>query len=413
MVRWQKWLKYLPILLLLFVCAGCGSAIGIKWSREDAAPNLSQTETAKTAEREAESLPQAKQIAPDPETSEVEETWQGVFYYAYSTLGTFEEQQLYREILNSLLSCEAETELSTLREELLEPVFECVMADHPEIFYVDGYTSTTYKLGDELKKITFSGTLTMEQEEIDRRKEQLEAVAAQWLSEAEKMENAYEKVKYLYEYLILHTDYELGCEDSQNICSVLLNGTSVCQGYAKTLQFLCQKLNIPAMLVCGKVKEQGHAWNMIQMEDGCWYYIDPTWGDASYLQEDGTIYTEQSFPAVNYDYFCVTAEQLVKTHELSETIDLPECSAVKYNYYRMEDLYLEGADEAKLAEIFGRASEFGWETVTFQCANEVVYDTVYQMLIEDQKIFDYLSGKEGTVAYSDSRQNRTFNFWLQ
>ncbi len=87
------------------------------------------------------------------------------FSYGYSQLSG-DEQQLYREILNSLLSCQEETELSVKDPEMVERVFRYVMADHPEIFYADGYEVTTYRLGTELRRITVTGTWTLESDEV-------------------------------------------------------------------------------------------------------------------------------------------------------------------------------------------------------------------------------------------------------
>ncbi len=332
------------------------------------------------------------------------------FYYAFTTLATQEEQQLYREIFNSLVNLEEETELSVLDTGLLEHVFACVMADHPEIFYVDGYTSTVYRLGNDISRITFSGDYTLEREEIEDRCPALEAVLKKWL-EGVPEGNDYEKVKYLYDYLITHTEYKLGCEDSQNICSVLLDGISVCQGYAKTFQLLCQRLHIPAYLVTGTTGGQGHAWNLV-LVDGQWCYMDPTWGDASYRQEEGN-YPQTAYPAVNYDYFCVTAEQLSRTHQFKEGQTLPECISTQNQYYRREGLYLESADAEQIKMIFDRAAQAGAEVVTFQCADDAVYAQVYEMLIEDQKIFEYLPGEGTKVAYAESKEQRTFSFWLE
>lgn len=332
------------------------------------------------------------------------------FYYAFTTLATQEEQQLYREIFNSLVNLEEETELSVLDTGLLEHVFACVMADHPEIFYVDGYTSTVYRLGNDISRITFSGDYTLEREEIEDRCPALEAVLKKWL-EGVPEGNDYEKVKYLYDYLITHTEYKLGCEDSQNICSVLLDGISVCQGYAKTFQLLCQRLHIPAYLVTGTTGGQGHAWNLVFV-DGQWCYMDPTWGDASYRQEESN-YPQTAYPAVNYDYFCVTAEQLSRTHQFKEGQTLPECISTQNQYYRREGLYLESADAEQIKMIFDRAAQAGAEVVTFQCADDAVYAQVYEMLIEDQKIFEYLPGEGTKVAYAESKEQRTFSFWLE
>lgn len=360
-------------------------------------------------ERESEFINKDENTARTKDPDVVAQDAAEVDFYACSTLESREEQQLYQEILRSLQNQETETELSTLNQDLLEPVFRCVLADHPEIFYVDGYTSTSYRLGSTLKKITFSGDYTMDTAEIERRRILLEEAVEQWLSDMPE-ESDYEKAKYLYEYLISHTEYELGCDDSQNICSVLLNGRSVCQGYAKAFQLLCQRAKLPALLVTGKVNGQGHAWNLIQV-DGQWYYVDPTWGDASYRQEE-TGYPQSAYPAVNYDYFCVTTEQITRTHSIGEGQKLPECTAWEAQYYRHEGLYLESADPERIAELFRKAAQENAETVTFQCADDTVYHEVYRLLIEEQRVFDYLPEADGRAAYADSPDQRTFSFWL-
>lgn len=398
----RKWPKGLCFVLLSLTLAGCRETGMPKeeWteSREAAVPQTASAESAAGMETEE---------THDADTAEEE----GSFYYAYSTLQSPEERQLYREMLGSLARQEEETELSTLDQELLEPVFQCVMADHPEIFYVDGYTRTTYKLAGELKKITFSGTYTMNSEETARLDRQLETVLEDWLLEIPENADDYEKVKMLYESVILHTEYELGADNSQNICSVFLNGRSVCQGYAKALQLLCQRLEIPAMLVTGTVNGQGHAWDLIKM-DGEWYYVDPTWGDASYRQ--GEEETPASvFPEVSYDYFGVTTKQIERTHVIGEERPLPNCTATADQYYRREGLYLETPDTEKIEGFFAQAADSGHNIVTFQCANEEVYRQTYRILIEEQKVFDYLPKGRDKVAYADSDRQLTFSFWLE
>ena len=113
---------------------------------------------------------------------------------------------------------------------MVERVFRYVMADHPEIFYADGYEVTTYRLGTEIRRITFTGTWTLESDEVLSRRAQLEAAAALWLEGLPDGTDDFEKAKYIYDALILRTEYEQGSADSQTICSVLLNQRSVCQG---------------------------------------------------------------------------------------------------------------------------------------------------------------------------------------
>ncbi len=331
------------------------------------------------------------------------------FYYAYTALESQQERQLYGEILHSLLELEEETELSVLDTELVDSVFQCVMADHPEIFYVDGYTTTVYRLGSVVTRMVFKGGYTMGREEIRDSSTRIEERIREWLSGA-PVGDDYETVKYLYEYLILHTEYELGCADNQNIRSVLLNGKSVCQGYAKTFQLLCQRMGIGALLVTGMIGGQRHGWNMVCM-DGQWYHIDPTWGDASYRQAE-TGYPQTSFPVVNYECFGLTTQQMEETHVLEKGQRLPECTAVENAYYRREGLFLESADWERLSDIFQKARQQGSGMVTFQCADDAVYTQVYNMLIEEQRLFELLQMDEGKAAYADSPKKRILSFWM-
>ena len=61
----------------------------------------------------------------------------------------------------------------------------------------------------------------------------------------------------------------------------------VCEGYAKAFKVLCDKYEIPCILVTGTgVSSEGseaHMWNMVQMENGLWYVVDCTWDDQSTL----------------------------------------------------------------------------------------------------------------------------------
>ena len=57
------------------------------------------------------------------------------------------KQEVYLEILEALIHFRENVKLSSCDKELISRVFQCVLNDHPEIFYVDGYSYTEYTLG--------------------------------------------------------------------------------------------------------------------------------------------------------------------------------------------------------------------------------------------------------------------------
>lgn len=332
--------------------------------------------------------------------------------YSYSMLSG-QEQQIYIEILWALQGFRENVLLSGTDKDQIADMFQCVLNDHPELFYVEGYTYTQYTLGNVLKKITFTGTYTIEKEEREHLQERIDSYVNRCLAGMPESADEYEKVKYIYEYLIDKTEYDASAPDNQNICSVFLNGRSVCQGYAKATQYLMQQSGLPTALVLGTVaRGEGHAWNLVKI-DGSWYYVDTTWGDASYQAIGGSrTFPEKKIPTINYDYLCVTTDQLCKTHTIDNVVQLPECTSMDANYYVREGLYITELDEEQLTRIFKEGYEKGNTYVTLKCASDTVYAGLKELLIDHQGIFRYLDCPDGVVSYTDDEEQYSMSFWL-
>lgn len=336
----------------------------------------------------------------------------GTFEYAYSCLCD-EDKKIYREIYDILMEFGVDRPLNVAEPEQISVIFQCVLNDHPEIFYVEGYTYTTYMRNDVIERLTITGSYTMTKEEADFCREGIELYADECLAGMKEGLSDYEKVKYVYEYLISHTEYNQHAPENQNICSVFLNGESVCQGYAKATQYLLNKAGVFCTLVIGSVSAgEGHAWNLVLM-DGNYYYVDTTWGDASYQTEEGTKDAWESYlPEINYDYLGVTTEQLQKTHILNNVVPMPFCISTDCNYYVREGTYLSSSDEESISNIFGKALSQNKEYITLKCSDAAIYDEVKRLLLDEQKVFEYLHKTDGSVAYSDNEQQLSLSFWL-
>lgn len=340
--------------------------------------------------------------------------------YAYNSLDRA-EQIWYRDMEQILGSLGKEERLSQsgLAEGLddtdIDRIFQCVLSDHPELFYVEGYSYVKYTRGEKVNALDFSGTYSMDAEAALARREEISAAVEELIAGVSQEASDYEKVKYVYETLIRNTDYDLNAPDNQNIYSVFVRHFSVCQGYAKATQYLLNRLGVECSLVLGTVETgEGHAWNLVNV-DGEYYYLDTTWGDVSYRTE-GTSAPEQEggivMPEINYDYLNVTTEELLRTHSIGGEVPMPLCTARAANYYVREGAFFTSYDREQMAVLFGNALEKGRKDVTVKCADQACYEEILTRLIEEQEIFDYLSDGESQIAYAQNEKQLSLTFWV-
>jgi len=338
------------------------------------------------------------------------------FTYARDCLSEA-EQIWYRDIERILGSFGEGAALSReglkagLEESQIDKIFQCVLCDHPELFFVEGYSYTKYMRGEELLSIEFSGNYCVDLETALTRSRQIRTAADAILAGVEPDASDYEKVKYVYDTLILNTDYDLDAPDNQNIYSVFVSRRSVCQGYAKATQYLLNRLGIECVLVLGTVETgEGHAWNLVKV-DGHYYFVDTTWGDVSY-RIDETLPWEGGMPEINYDFLNVTTEELLRTHIIGGEVPMPLCTAVEANYYVREGALFTSFDREQLRVLFERAAERGRRDVAVKCSNAECYEEILQALIGEQEIFGLLPGGESSIAYTQNEKQFSLTFWV-
>lgn len=335
--------------------------------------------------------------------------------YAYERL-TNSGKTLYVEILAILQSMSENVPVSTTSNEAIDLVFNYVMLDHPEIFYVDGYKYTNYTVGDEVTKVSFSGNYIYNSDEVARKQSLINQAVNECLAGAPSSTDDYYAIKYIYEYIIQNTEYDADNPDNQNICSVFIDKRSVCNGYAKAAQYLLNKLGIQTLLVTGTVntkraRDVRHAWNIVLCND-LYYHFDATWGDSSYQVDNGESADTTKLPAVNYDYLNVTTDEILKNHTISDEIYLPSCGSMTDNYYVREDEYFTTTEMALVKELFDRRYNDGSTNVVMKCANKDIYNTFFNQLITERGVFDCMQGDTSTVSYTTFEDTNTIIFWL-
>ncbi len=358
-----------------------------------------------------ETDPSKFRYAPEEAVSALRASSAGEYYYEKLD---DTERHLYGEILYILADQREDISLTLPDKDRIDRVFKFVINDHPEIFYVDGYTYTLYLLGDTPSHLLFTGSYTMTKEAAEHYLTGIEdyynTFRSALVTSGINLEDDYEVIRFTYEYVIDHTEYDKSAPNNQSIVSVMTQHRSVCSGYSKTMQYLLNRCGIYTTVVLGSVRGgEPHSWNLV-LCNGCYYYVDATWGDASYRQDntEGSSY----LPPINYNFLLVTESDLTPTHIFDDRQLMPDCTARADNYYIREGTYFTSADPEQLRLTFQRAYERGDAYVTIKMADADVYAGVWEHLLGEQHVFEYLSSGSNSVSYSENPEGLYMVFYL-
>lgn len=124
----------------------------------------------------------------------------------------------------------------------------------------------------------------------------------------------YNKIMHAHDWIINNLDYEQNITNNNvyNLYGALIEKSAVCEGYAETLKYILDEVDIPCVLVSGTAtnsegKTERHEWNYVQLY-GKWYAIDSTWDDPV-IKETG--YVSDS---IKHRYFLVGSNEMNKNH---------------------------------------------------------------------------------------------------
>ncbi|MCR5033178.1 MAG: hypothetical protein K6A92_09980 [Lachnospiraceae bacterium] len=357
------------------------------------APEQKTSETAETPE-------EIRETEETDETGETEEeaafvrlpSLSGIYY----SLLTRQQQVLYEELYSCIVTLGEDVKVSTLDTDELYTVYEAVMGDHPEIFYCVGYTYRLKTIDDIPQSITFTGKYSYSGQEIDAYNEQLAKKLAEVKEGLPAGAGDYEIARYLYEYVITHTEYVLDSRDNQSLLSALLWGESVCTGYTKAYQYLALQMGLRCAMVTGQAGGGSHAWALVRVE-GEYYHVDVTWGDPEF---SGSVSGEG--PEVGYGYLLITDEEISRNHTIDNFLKLPSCTATNANYFRREGLLFDHVQEEVLARICSDYAAAGKKSIQIKASGEEAYEELVRYLITDGHMFDYaITGQESCWYLTD------------
>ncbi len=158
------------------------------------------------------------------------------------------------------------------------------------------------------------------------------------LGEITVTESRRDTLKSVHDYICRNAWYNLVSEQRVHSSEAFFlgDGGVVCEGYAKTFKVICDRLDIPCVLVSGDAGGP-HMWNYVQMEDGKWYLVDVTWDDQGSKIYD--TYFLANSNTVGFDGVAISRERTERT-DFSGTgifsFTYPELSATAYTAHTHE-----------------------------------------------------------------------------
>lgn len=290
-------------------------------------------------------------------------------YSCYSALGK-NQKIIYDELLAAGQRMDSAwidiTVSGTVSPRDVSLVFYSLETDHPELFWLPSqyYISTSSNklmflfVSEDSDSSPQSSTYLINRSQKETMTAELRA-AVEEIKALVTSDDPYEIELKLHDILCERVTYSK--EDSSEpmlwtAYGALVNGTAVCEGYARAYQLLLYEFGINSTLATGMASGEGHMWNIVNI-NGTNYHVDVTWDDrddqknppfhAFFNLSDSQIRgTHNPHP----DYALIKDSVFESGEAVSYNYNLPECKDESLNYFNVTGKVFSAGEEEALAD---------------------------------------------------------------
>lgn len=278
----------------------------------------------------------------------------------FALFNAWENQALYDTILNGLKGGSDRIDIQSFglpynneayANLTLKEVFESVVNDHPELFYIGNF------------EYSYSGNMIVAVKPVFIEVADLNAAKTEYAAELQKAVDyanqgttTLEKVMLAHDYLVDHVAYNWAAATnigsySDNVYSAygaLVEKDAVCQGYTMAYKAILHQLGINN--VNCPSPQMYHIWNIVEL-DGEWYHVDVTWDDPTPNLPGGGRYTHFLISDATF-----TSSSGRSPHHGWDTAFAPSCESQKYErgYLFNESSRLIHCENGKFFTVSGR-----------------------------------------------------------
>ncbi len=268
---------------------------------------------------------------------------QGLQTYTYGrTLLSDNEKMAYDQIQKGLLALDTKVTLtSSISPVSMEKVVQYLISDHPEAFYLNNTSMVYASSMSGARKYEVSFTYYYRASEVETMREELRQKILPIVQQANTQSDMVKKEKILHDALIKTCTYSMDAAENPEsdhkaftAYGALVEGSAVCEGYAKALKLLADSAGLHTLYVTGTAASAGssgsHAWNIIYV--GKWYQVDATFDDPVYQTASGKYVSADK---KDYTYFNFVT---VQDHVLGTFDSTSPFSSDSENYVTMPSL---------------------------------------------------------------------------
>ncbi len=291
--------------------------------------------------------------------------------YPYQTLND-SEKQLYANIVAAAEDFQAyATVPAGLTTNDVAKIYGLVFNQEPQLYWL----SSSYRASTGRFTIPY----VLSKEDAAYYKPTIDANVEKIMAVANQYTGTFQKIKVIYDWVINNNYQDTNSKpEAMAIYGGLSgNGTIQCNGYAKTILYLCDIAGIECMVVTGTNSDgDSHAWNLVYCDNG-YYHLDADWGESTPQGE------------IRYSFFLVPDAWIVNDHLSINQFALPNGTFGKYftapaatkeacNYFAAYGkTYSTLADaEAGMKDALNTAIKNGKCVAQIRVTDKNIYDTL-------------------------------------
>ena len=234
-------------------------------------------------------------------------------------------QEAYRALVPGLTEVQSAIRIPKLTGEELSTLFFQLRLDHPELFYIVGYSC---RAAYNAESWEFVPEFMFPKTKVREHQKALKARVERLVRPMQSMTPP-ERERYIHDFILENVRYDkLEKPYSHEVIGPLTNGVGVCEGIAKTVKLLCDAVEIPCVIaISDRDRANGekylHAWNIITL-NGKRYHLDATFDNT--LSKRGE---------KRYDYYNLDDKRIFRDHR-ALLYPAPACTDADSFFYRTE-----------------------------------------------------------------------------